>query len=212
MKRRKFLSGLTTLGLAGVLPQGARGRDANAALTGLNVSVVYDLGGKLDKSFNQSGFGGVLEARRRLGARVTEFEVTTHGDQPDVLRRAARAATDVIVIGAGAREAVADIAAALPRVRFTLLDADVSAPNVSSILFADHEAAFLAGLLAGKVSRTGVVGFIGGAPVPPVLRFLSGFRQGMGFGRAGGQLVETMLGDFPGVWVIRSGRFWWPGA
>lgn len=98
MKRRKFLSGLTTLGLAGVLPQGARGRDANAALTGLNVSVVYDLGGKLDKSFNQSGFGGVLEARRRLGARVTEFEVTTHGDQPDVLRRAARAATDVIVI------------------------------------------------------------------------------------------------------------------
>lgn len=202
MRRRALLRGLTALGLAGLMPAGAlaRASEAEPAPVPVTVSVVYDLGGKMDKSFNQSGFRGVLEARRQLDGTVNEYEVGLPGDRPDVLRRAAAAASDVIVIGAGAREAVADAAAALPRVRFTVLDAAVAAPNVSSILFADHEAAFLAGLLAAKVSRTGIAGFIGGSPVPPVMRFLSGFRQGLAHGRDGGQLIETMLGEDPGVW------------
>ncbi|EKV32548.1 putative ABC-type transporter protein [Caenispirillum salinarum AK4] len=194
MTRRGLLGALAVLsGLGGA---------ARAAAGAVTVSVVYDLGGKMDKSFNQSGFQGVLAARRRLGATVHEYEVGVPADRPEVLRRAAAASGDVIVIGASAREAVADVAAAAqPGVRFTMIDAAIVAPNVASILFADHQAAFLAGVLAGHASGTGVAGFIGGAPVPPVLRFLSGFRQGLAHARVGARLVETMLAADAGAGV-----------
>lgn len=189
MPRRRFLAGCAGLALAGVLP----GTPARAG--GHEMAVVYDVGGKMDKSFNQAAFQGVLALRRAERARrIGEFEIAVPEERRAVLRRAAAAAEAVVVVGSGIAPAVTAVAADFPDHRFALIDGVAVGANIASIVFADYEAAFLAGVMAGLATRSGTTGFIGGKDIPPVRRFLAGFRQGLGQTRPDGRVIESMLG------------------
>lgn len=162
------------------------------------IGIVYNLGGKLDKSFNESAFHGVLAVRAAGDAEILEYEVDAPGERVRALRAAASSAEGVISIGstAGATAALAQVAAERPDVRFVIIDSEVPAPNVLSITFADHEGAFLAGIMAGHRTQTGIVGFVGGLDVPPIRRFLAGYRQGVGRARPEARvLVDLMEGE-----------------
>lgn len=174
------------------------GRPALAA--GPTAAVVFDIGGKMDKSFMQLGFQGVLAVRREGSARLVEYEVPAIGDRLATVLRAAEENTFVVAIGTGLTEAVGQAAREKPNRRFVLIDGEVDLPNVAAVTFADHEAAFLAGAMAGLATQSGIAGFIGGVDVPPIRRFQAGFRQGFLHTRPDGRLVSGILGRESDAW------------
>lgn len=186
------------LGLALVLLLLAAAMPAAASVP--TAAVVFDIGGKMDKSFMQLGFQGVLAVRREGSATLVEYEVADPQRRLETLLRAAAENTFVIAIGSGLTDAVAQIARENPNRRFALIDGEVDLPNVAAIVFADQEAAFLAGAMAGLATRSGVAAFVGGVDVPPIRRFRAGFRQGFLNTRPDGRVLTAMLGTESTAW------------
>ncbi|MEY4631840.1 MAG: hypothetical protein RIQ81_1960 [Pseudomonadota bacterium] len=143
------------------------------------VGMVFDKGGRDDRSFNAAAWQGLVEARTRLGVDVKFVEAMDDNAYEPALRTFARKKFDlVIAIGFSQAEPISRAARDFPAVHFALVDAVVDQPNVRSLVFADHEGAFLAGAAARLKSRTGKVGFLGGMDVPLIRRFDMGFKAG----------------------------------
>ncbi len=165
-----------------------------------SAAVVYDAGGKMDKSFLQLAYQGVQEVRQQGTAVLTEYEVSQPSARLEVVLTAAARHTFVIVVGAGIVPVVEQVAREQPNRRFVVIDGEADLPNVAAISFADHEAAFLAGAMAGLATRSGIAGFIGGVEVPPIRRFRAGFRQGFLATRPGGRILSAVLGSDSEAW------------
>ncbi|GAA0588745.1 BMP family ABC transporter substrate-binding protein [Caenispirillum bisanense] len=163
-------------------------------------AIVYDVGGKMDKGFLQLAYQGVQEVRRREAAALVEYEVPEPAARLEVVLAAAAQHTFVITVGAGIVPVVEQVAREQPNRRFVVIDGEADLPNVAAISFADHEAAFLAGAMAGLASRSGIAGFIGGVEVPPIRRFRAGFRQGFQFTRPQGRVLAAVLGTESAAW------------
>jgi basic membrane protein A len=163
------LFGLALLALA----QGA------AAQTAIRPAVLYDLGARNDQSFNQSVFDGATRFKAETGIDFVERQIERPDERIPALTALARAGHDPIVaVSFRQEEAVRTIAAQFPATRFVLIDGVVELPNVKSVLFKEHEGAFLVGRVAALLSTRGVVGFIGGMNAPVIRRFECGFLQG----------------------------------
>lgn len=199
MRRRTLLRLLLPAVAAALLPA-SRADAGHGGVAGPSAAVVFDIGGKMDKSFLQLGFQGVLQVRRDGAANLVEYEVAAAARRLSTLLKAAEENTFVIAIGSGLTEAVAQVARERPNRRFVLIDGDVELPNVAAITFADQEAAFLAGAMAGLATETGIAGFVGGVDVPPIRRFRAGFRQGFLHTRPDGRLLTTILGTDSDAW------------
>lgn len=143
------------------------------------VGMVFDKGGRDDRSFNAAAWQGLAGARSKLGVDVKFVEAMDDNAYEPALRTFARKKFDlVIAIGFSQAEPIARAARDFPSAHFALVDAVVDQPNVRSLVFADHEGAFLAGAAARLKSRTGKVGFLGGMDVPLIRRFDMGFKAG----------------------------------
>lgn len=142
-------------------------------------AVVYDTGGKYDKSFNESVSDGAARFRAETGIGYAEAEPRDAAQIEQALRRfAQRGYSPILAVGFAQATAVAKVAGEFPASRFTIIDADVRAPNVRSVLFKEHEGSFLAGALAALASHSGMIGFVGGMDVPLVREFACGYAQG----------------------------------
>jgi len=145
----------------------------------IRVGVVFDKGGRDDRSFNAAAWRGLEEAKKQLGIDAKYVEAMDDNAYEPAIRTFARKRFDLtIAIGFSQAESMSRVAADFPGQRFALVDAVSSQPNVRSLLFSDHEGAFLAGAAAMLKSTTGKVGFIGGMDVPLIRRFDLGFRSG----------------------------------
>ncbi len=143
------------------------------------VGLVLDRGGKDDKSFNASAFEGANLAKEKLGITLKVVEATDDNAFEPLLRAFAQRGFNLIIgIGFAQKEAVEKIAAQFPREQFALVDAEVAAPNVRSLLFQEHEGAYLVGAIAAMTSKTGTIGFVGGMEIPLIRRFEVGYRAG----------------------------------
>lgn len=143
------------------------------------VGVVLDKGGKDDKSFNSAAYRGLNEAIAQLKVFGKYVEATDDGSFEPMVRRFAQKDFDLILaIGISQAEAVKKVAAQFPSKHFAIVDSEVKAPNVESILFQEHEGSYLVGAIAALVSKTGKLGFIGGMDVPLIRRFEMGYRAG----------------------------------
>ncbi len=166
-------------------PAGAASRAAIA-----EPAVVYEAV-QYDDSFNVAANEGIERYKQAFGAARQGFGRAS-------IERMARAGHDpVIAIGFALAPEVQRVADLFPNVRFTIVDAVVDRPNVQSIIFNEHEGAYLVGLLAAMASRTGTVGFIGGMDVEPIRNFRCGFEQGA---RAAGrpvQVLSALVGTTP---------------
>ena len=112
-------------------------------------AVVYDLGGKFDKSFNESVYNGVKKFEEDTGISYREFEVTNEAQREQAIRRMAqRGANPILGVGFGQAGPIETVAKEFPDVNFTLIDAVVDLPNVQSIVFKEQEGSFLVGILA----------------------------------------------------------------
>ena len=155
---------------------------AGAALAaGPKIAIVFDKGGKDDKSFNSSAYAGAMEAKDKLGATIKYVEAPdANSFEPMLKDFAKKADVDLIVaIGVSQSDAVKKISGQFPEKKFLIVDAEVKAPNVSCALFQEHEGAYLVGAMAALKSKSGVVGFIGGMDIPLIRRFQMGYEAGV---------------------------------
>jgi len=152
---------------------------ATTAFAELKVALLLDRGGKDDKSFNASAYEGAMEAKKKLGITLKYVEASDDNAFEPLLRAFAQKDFDLIIgIGFAQKEAITKAAAQFPQKHFAIVDAEVNAPNVRSLLFEEHEGAYLVGAIAALTSKTGKVGFVGGMDVPLIRRFEMGYEAG----------------------------------
>jgi basic membrane protein A and related proteins len=164
-------------------------------------AVIYDMGGKFDKSFNQAGFDGAERWKKESGKAYLEFEITNPAQREQAQRRMAERGADPIVgIGFSQGSAVEKVAKDFPKLKFAIIDSVVALPNVQSIVFKEHEGSFLVGMMAALASKTGKVGFVGGMDIPLIRRFQCGFEQGAKYANPSAQVSANMTGTTPAAW------------
>ena len=190
----KRLSTAVVATLALTIALGAQAADNKPA-------VVFDMGGKFDKSFNQGVSDGVERFRKETGVAYREFEVTNETQREQAIRKMARRGRSPIVgVGFAQAPAIEAVAKEFPNTKFTIIDGVVKLPNVQSVVFKEQEGSFLVGLLAAMASKTGRVGFIGGMDIPMIRAFACGYRQGAKYVNADIKIIENMTGTTPSAW------------
>ena len=174
--RRLLTTTAVCLIAALILLPGCGGGAPEQSSGALKVGMVFDVGGKGDKSFNDSAYRGLLRAADDFGVEHTEFEPGQDADRETGLRKLAQAGYDVIIgVGFLFSESVRTVAADFPDVRFACVDFDVRPgetlpSNLAGLRFREEEGSFLVGAMAAMTSETGRIGFVGGMDVLPRLQ------------------------------------------
>ncbi|RVU49214.1 BMP family lipoprotein [Rubrivivax rivuli] len=193
------LTAPSALTLAFTLAAGLVGH--GAALAQAQPAVIYDMGGKFDKSFNQAGYEGAERWKKETGKTYIEFEVSNPAQREQAQRRMAQRGADPIVgIGFSQGSSMEKVAKDFPKLKFAVIDAVVKLPNVQSILFKEQEGSFLVGMMAAMASKTGKVGFVGGMDIPLIRRFQCGFEQGAKYANPKVETLANMTGTTPTAW------------
>jgi basic membrane protein A and related proteins len=165
-------------------------------------AVIYELGGKFDKSFNQAAYQGAERWKKETGKPYLEFEVQNAAQREQAARRFAERGADPIVgIGFPQASSIETVAKAFPNRRFAIIDMVVPLPNVQSFVYREHEGSFLVGMMAALASKTGKVGFVGGMDIPLVRKFLCGYEQGAKHAVPGVEVISAMTGNTPAAWT-----------
>lgn len=164
----------------------------------LSATLVLVGGGHLgDKSFSDSAHAGLLRAEKELGAKVSVLESPEVASQEENVRAVAEEGTDLIILlSYSAVDVLKAVAPDYPKTKFLIVDAVVDGPNVKSITFNEHEGSFLLGVCAGMMTKTNVVGFIGGADVPLIHRFELGYIQGAKYINSKVKVLSGYAGSF----------------
>ena len=164
-------------------------------------AIVYDFGGKFDRSFNQSASEGAERFKKETGIAFREFEITNAAQREQVMTQfARRGATIIVAVGFTQASAVEKVAREFPGVKFTIIDGAVDLPNVQSVNFREQESSFLCGMLAALASKTGRIGFIGGMDIPLIRKFALGYRAGAQYVNPSIEVFENMTGTTPAAW------------
>jgi basic membrane protein A len=156
---------------------------ASVATPKARVGLVFDVGGRGDKSFNDAAYDGLMKAERELGVAVTYLEPASTEDREAALRLFASQKLD-LVIGVGFIFAsdVDAVAKSYPSVRFACVDYPPNPampPNVLGLAFREEEGSFLVGAAAGLLTKTKNVGFVGGMTIPLIRKFEAGYTAGV---------------------------------
>ncbi|MCU0970011.1 MAG: BMP family ABC transporter substrate-binding protein [Rubrivivax sp.] len=164
-------------------------------------AVVYDMGGKFDKSFNEAAFNGAERWKAQTGKPYLDFEIANEAQREQALRRMAqRGANPVIGIGFSQGSSIERVAKEFPKTQFAIIDAVVKLPNVESVVFKEHEGSFLVGMMAALASKSGKVGFVGGMDIPLIRRFQCGYEQGAKYANPKVEVSGAMTGTTPSAW------------
>ena len=164
-------------------------------------ALVFDLGGKFDKSFNEAAFTGAQRWAEETGGTFREIELQNEAQREQALRRFAEAgANPVVMAGFAFGNALGEVAADYPDTSFVIIDMVVDAPNVRSVVFNEHEGSYLVGMMAAMASASNTVGFIGGMDIPLIRRFGCGYAQGVKAVNADATVIANMTGTTPAAW------------
>jgi basic membrane protein A len=164
-------------------------------------AVVFDMGGKFDKSFNEAAYAGAERFKKETGIAYREFEVTNEAQREQALRNMARRGAHVVVgIGFAQASGLEKVAREFPGTKFAIIDAVVELPNVQSIVFKEHEGSFLVGMAAAMASKTGKVGFVGGMDIPLIRKFALGYEEGARHVNPKIEIFQNMTGTTPAAW------------
>ena len=172
-----------------------------AATAHAEPAVIYDMGGKFDKSFNEAAYAGAERWKKESGKTYLDFEVANATQRDQAVRRMAeRGATPVVGIGFAQGASVEKAAKEFPKLQFAIIDFVVDLPNVQSVVFKEQEGSFLVGMMAAMASKTGKVGFVGGMDIPLIRRFQCGYEQGAKYANPKVEVSAAMTGTTPAAW------------
>ncbi len=181
---------------------------AGCALTALtsgaalaDPALIFDLGGKFDKSFNEAAHTGAQRWKAETGGDYKELEMQSEAQREQALRRLAETgANPIVMTGYAFGEVLNKVAPDYPDTKFAIIDTVVEQPNVQSVVFAEEEGGYLAGIMAAMASKTGTVGFIGGMDIPLIHKFECGYSQGFKAARPDGKVLINYTGTTPAAW------------
>jgi basic membrane protein A len=175
------------IGLAFVPARGANKEPGRAPKTNApaTIGLVFDVGGRGDKSFNDAAYQGLVQAEERFGVATNYLEPTGSDDREAALRMFAAQGMDLVIgVGFIFSHDVDTVARAYPNVHFACVDYAPSPQgipaNVAGLAFREDEGSYLIGALAGLLSKSGHVGFVGGMENPLIRKFERGFALGVG--------------------------------
>ena len=163
------------------------------------VGLVFDVGGKGDRSFNDSAWEGLQRAARDFPLKISDFEPGQDADREVGLRKLAARGYDMVIgVGFLFTEAIGSVAADYPDVKFVLVDGVIKdQPNVASLVFREQEGSFLVGAIAALTSETGRIGFVGGMDVSLIHKFQAGYEAGARHVRPGVKVLVGYAGVRP---------------
>lgn len=165
-------------------------------------AVIFDLGGKFDKSFNEAAFAGAQRWAEETGGKFAEIELQSEAQREQALRRFAEAgANPIVMTGFAFADVLSQVAPDYPDTKFAVIDVNwLDLPNVRGVGFSEHEGSYLVGMLAAQASKTGTVSFIGGMDIPLIRKFACGFAQGAKAVNADATVIANMTGTTPAAW------------
>ena len=165
-------------------------------------AVVFDRGGRSDRSFNAAVWQGVDRFMEETGVTVHSVDAANAADRAPAIRRAiARGATLAIAVGFSYAQAIETVAAENPGRQFAIIDVNwLDLPNLRQYAFREHEGSYLVGIAAALTSKTGTLGFVGGMDVPLIHRFACGYGQGAAAAKPGIRVLQDMTGRTPAAW------------
>ena len=164
-------------------------------------AVIFDMGGKFDKSFNEAAYNGIEKWKKETGKSYLSFEITNESQREQAIRRMAeKGASPIIGIGFGQVSSIEKVAKEFPKLQFAIIDEKVDLPNVQSVIFKEQEGSFLVGVLASMASKTGKVGFVGGMDIPLIRKFECGYKQGAMYSNPKAEMIGNMTGTTGAAW------------
>ncbi|HSB08806.1 MAG TPA: BMP family ABC transporter substrate-binding protein [Blastocatellia bacterium] len=167
----------------------------------LRVGIVFDIGGKDDKSFNAAAWEGVKRAKDELGIFLRDVEPGDPTSIEPSMRAFAERSYDLIVgVGFAQAPIMNDVAHDYPNLKFAIIDGVIDLPNVASLIFKEHEGSFLVGMIAARASKTGKVGFVGGMDIPLIHKFETGYEEGARYANPKIQVFENYVGVTDAAW------------
>ncbi|MDH5452257.1 MAG: BMP family ABC transporter substrate-binding protein [Paracoccaceae bacterium] len=186
---KKFLGAAATLALS-----------TGAVLA--DPAIIYDLGGKFDKSFNEAAFNGAERWKAETGGTYKELEMQSEAQREQALRRLAEGgANPVVMTGFAFGDVLGQVAPDFPDTKFAIIDVDwLDMPNVLQVAFTEHEGSYLVGMMAAMASESGTVGFIGGMDIPLIRKFACGYVQGAKAANPNVTVIQNMTGTTPAAW------------
>jgi basic membrane protein A len=174
---------------------------ASALAADIKPAIIYDLGGKFDKSFNEAAYNGAEKFKEETGVEYRDFEISNDAQREQALRRFARDGNNPIVVPGFSWSATLEkVAAEYPDTSFIIIDSVVDLPNVRSVLYKEHEGSYLVGVMAAKASETGTVSFVGGMDIPLIRNFACGYKGGVLATNPDAKVLEAMTGTTPDAW------------
>ncbi|BCL22588.1 BMP family lipoprotein [Streptomyces tuirus] len=182
-KLTRVAVGVASLGLIATACGGTSSDSGDSGSNDKGLAIAYDVGGKGDQSFNDAAYAGLTKARDEFGYKTADIEPTEGETDADKEQRLASLAKQgynpVIGVGFAYGPAMKAVAAKYPKTTFGIVDSVVEGKNVASLVFAEEQASYLAGVAAAKATKTDVVGFVGGVDVPLIHKFEAGYKQGV---------------------------------
>lgn len=195
---------LTILGLQGCGPSSSTAQSSSgtsgtqSAGKSLLVGVVFDSGGLGDKSFNDSANAGLMRAEKELGVQAKTVQSGSEKDYESNIQAMADAGCKIVfAVGLNQSDALKTVAPKYPNVDFAIIDGTVDAPNVRSLHFSEEQGSFLAGYLAGLVTKTNKLGFVGGEELDLIKKFYVGYAAGA---KTANPKVQILPAKYVGDW------------
>ncbi|HKZ78592.1 MAG TPA: BMP family ABC transporter substrate-binding protein [Pyrinomonadaceae bacterium] len=169
--------------------------------TKVHVGIVFDIGGKDDRSFNAAAWQGVKRAAKDFPIVLRDIEPGNPTSIEPSMRAFAERRYDLI-IGVGFAQApiMEQVAKEYPNIHFAIIDGVSELPNVASLIFKEHEGSYLVGILAAKTTRTGTLGFVGGMDIPLIHRFEVGYEEGARSVNPNIRIVQNYVGVTDSAW------------
>ncbi len=167
----------------------------------IHVGIVFDIGGKDDRSFNAAAWEGVQRAEKDFNIVLRDVEPGNPTSiEPAMRAFAERGYNLVIGVGFAQSPIMERVAKDFPHVNFAIIDGVINLPNVASLVFMEHQGSYLVGVIAARASRTGVLGFIGGMDIPLIHRFAVGYTEGARSVNPNIQVIQNYVGVTDSAW------------
>lgn len=173
----------------------------------IKVGIVFDIGGKNDRSFNAAAWEGVRRAERELPICLYDVEPGNPTSIEPAMRAFAEKNFDLIIgIGFAQGPIMQKVAEDYPKINFAIVDGVIldkegnPLPNVASLVFREHEGSYLVGMIAAEKSKTGILGFVGGMDIPLIHRFETGFEEGARSVNPNIKIIDNYVGVTDAAW------------
>jgi basic membrane protein A len=214
MKYKALLALLLLSSLAFIGPGCNRASYGADDKSKIHVGIVFDIGGKDDRSFNAAAWAGVKcaelgtlpDGKTSCGKPALDIVLRdVEPGNPTSIEPAMRAFAERgydLIIGVGFAQApiMELVAKDYPNIHFAIIDGVSQLPNVASLVFKEHEGSYLVGVLAAKTTKTNVLGFVGGMDIPLIHRFEKGYEEGAKSVNPNIQIVQNYVGVTDAAW------------